>query len=88
VGKYEVLIKPSAKNELFAVPVKMDRQRLVQRIEQLADEPGPYGCKKLTRLEWSRLRQGPYRIIYEIRDTMFVILVVTLGHRREVARDL
>jgi mRNA interferase RelE/StbE len=88
VGKYKVLIKPSAKKELTAVPVKKDRQILVQRIEQLADEPRPYGCKKLTGLERYRLRQGNYRIVYEIRDTMLVVVIVKLGHRRDVYRDL
>ncbi len=88
MGKYRVLIKSSAKKELLAVPTKKDRQLLVQRIEQLADEPRPYGCTKLTGYERYRLRQGVYRIVYEIRDAALVVLVVKLGHRRDVYRDL
>ncbi len=72
----------------MAVPVKKDRQLLVRHIEQLAEDPRPYGCKKLTGHDRYRLRQGRYRIVYEIRDALLVVLVVKLGDRRDVYRDL
>ena len=87
MGKYRVLIKPSARKELLAIPTKKDRQRLVRRIELLGADPRPAGCQKLTGGgDRYRVRQGLYRIIYEIRDTELVVLVVKLGHRRDVDR--
>lgn len=89
MGRYRVLIKPSARKELLAVPTKKDRQRLVRRIELLGDEPRPDGCQKLTAHgDRYRVRQGQYRIVYEIRDKELVVLVVKLGHRRDVYRAL
>lgn len=89
MGKYRVLIKPSARKELLAVPTKKDRQRLVRRIELLGEEPRPTGCQKLTGGgDRYRVRQGQYRIVYEIRDTQLIVLVVKLGHRRDVYRAL
>jgi mRNA interferase RelE/StbE len=89
VGKYRVLIKPTAEKELLAVSTKKDRQRLVRRIEQLGEDPRPAGCQKLAGGgDRYRVRQGQYRIVYEIRDAELVVLVVKLGHRRDVDRAL
>jgi mRNA interferase RelE/StbE len=89
VGKYRVLIKPSARKELLAVPTKKDRQRLVRRIRLLGEDPRPAGCQKLAGGgDRCRVRQGQYRIVYEIRDAELVVLVVKLGHRRDVYRAL
>jgi mRNA interferase RelE/StbE len=89
VGRYRVLIKPSARKELLAVPTKKDRQRLVRRIELLGEDPRPPGCQKLTGgADRYRVRQGQYRIVYEIRDDELVVLVVKLGNRRDVYRAL
>jgi mRNA interferase RelE/StbE len=89
VGRYRVLIKPSARKELLTVPTKKDRQRLVRRIELIGEEPRPTGCQKLTGGgDRYRVRQGQYRIVYEIRDTQLIVLVVKLGHRRDVYRAL
>ena len=89
MGRYRVLIKPSARKELLAVPTKKERQRLVRRIELLGAEPRPAGCQKLTGGgDRYRVRQGQYRIVYEIRDDELVVLVIKLGHRRDVYRAL
>jgi mRNA interferase RelE/StbE len=88
VGKYRVLIKPSARKELLAILTKKDRQRLVRRIEILAEDPRPAGCQKLTGGDRYRVRQGPYRIVYEVQDEELVVLVVKIGHRRDVYRAL
>ncbi len=58
----------------------------MQRIAALADDPRPPGCEKLSGLERYRVRQGAYRIIYEIEDDRLVVLVVRVGNRREVYR--
>ena len=67
---------------------KLDRsaQRRVQAaIELLAAEPRPNGAKKLVGGdgEW-RVRTGDYRIVYEIHDDVLLVLVVAVGHRREI----
>lgn len=88
MGSYRVLIKPSAKKELVAVSTKKDRQRLVSRIQRLADEPRPPGCQKLSGHDRYRVRQGQYRIVYEIRDNELIVVVIKVGHRRDVYRAL
>ena len=70
---------------------KLDRvaQRRVQAaVELLAGEPRPSGAKKLVGGdgEW-RVRAGDYRIIYEIHDGILLVLVVAVGHRRDIYRN-
>ena len=86
MASYKVLIKRSAAKELEAVPLK-DRRRLVRRIEGLATNPRPVGGQKLSGEEKYRLRQGDYRILYEISDEELVVTVVRIGHRRDVYRE-
>ena len=88
MGKYRVTIKPSAKKELLAIRTKKDRQRIVRRIQELSEKPRPPGCQKLSGYDRYRLRQGRYRIVYEIRDNELVVVVIKIGHRREVYRAL
>jgi mRNA interferase RelE/StbE len=75
----------SAAKELEGVPTK-DRQRIVRRIEALAAEPRPAGAEKLSGDDKYRIRQGDYRILYEIQDAQLVVVVVRIGNRREVYR--
>ena len=71
----------------MAIPTKKDRQRLVRRIEMLGEDPRPAGCQKLTGGgDRYRVRQGQYRIVYEIREAELIILVVKLGQRRDIYR--
>jgi len=62
------------------------QNRLEPRINALADNPRPAGAKKLKGTEGYRLRVGDYRILYEIQDDTARVLIVTIGHRREVYR--
>ena len=57
-------IKPSAAKELENIPHKKDRQRIVERVGALADDPRPHGSQKLSGKGRFRLRQGFYQIIY------------------------
>jgi len=75
----------SAAKEIEALPEK-DRRRVVSRIAALADEPRPSGAQRLSGAEQYRLRQGDYRILYEIEDWVLLVTVVRVGHRREVYR--
>lgn len=85
MASYSVRIKRSAAKELEAVPPK-DRKRIVKRIEGLAADHRPPGCEKLSGEEKYRLRQGDYRILYEIADQALIITVVKIGNRRDVYR--
>ena len=63
------------------------QQRLMAKIDALAHEPRPFGVQKLQgRENRYRIRVGDYRIIYEIQDQILVVLIVRIGHRREVYR--
>ena len=86
MARYELLIKPSAVKEIERIDGKKNRQRVVQRIQELAENPGPEGCEKLTRRECYRLRQGSYGIVYAVDDDQRTVLVVKVGQRKEVYR--
>lgn len=85
MASYSLEIKRSAAKELAHLPSK-DRGRIVARIQALADDPRPTGVEKLSGQERYRVRQGDYRILYEIEDMVLRIIVVKIGHRREVYR--
>jgi len=72
--------------DLRALP-KQDVKRIMQRICSLAEDPRPAGCERLSSQQRYRVRQGVYRIIYEINDGRLMVLVVKVGHRREVYRS-
>ncbi len=86
MASYSILIKPSAIKELEDIPTKKDRGRIVTRIHSLTDEPRPRGCEKLSARERFRVRQGRYRIVYEVDDENAVVTVVKIGHRKDVYR--
>ena len=65
------------------------RSRLARAIDALANDPLPQGSLKLSgQGDRYRIRVGDYRVIYSVRNDMLVILIVSIGHRREVYRDL
>lgn len=85
MASYSVEIKRSAAKELEQLPPK-DRTRIVARIRALAGNPRPPGCEKLSGQERYRVRQGNYRILYEIDDAVVRVIVVRIAHRRDVYR--
>lgn len=81
---YQVQVASAALRQLR----KLDpagRRRVQAAVELLAEQPRPNGAKKLQggECEW-RVRTGDYRIVYEIHDNVLVVLVVAVGHRREI----
>lgn len=80
------MFKKSVAKDLRQLP-KADVKRVLQRIRSLAVEPRPLGCEKLSGEERYRVRQGAYRIVYQIDDHVLVVLVVKVGHRRDVYRN-
>lgn len=84
---YRLLIKASAAKELESTGNKVDRQRIVARIESLAAHPRPPGAEKLAGYtDQHRVRQGDYRIVYSIDDERREVTVFRIGHRRDVYR--
>jgi len=85
VASYRLLIKPSAAKDLEALPQK-DRKRAVSKIQRLGRDPRPTGAEKLSGQDKYRVRQGDYRILYAIDDLSATVLIVKIGHRRDVYR--
>ena len=85
--KYSLSFKASVAKDLRQIP-KRDVLSILKRIEGLADDPRPSGSEKLSGQERFRVRQGTYRIIYEIRDLELIVMVVKIGHRRDVYRTV
>lgn len=83
---YCVIIPNSVRKALEALEEPL-RARLVRRLDALASNPRPRGAVKLTdQRNTFRLRTGDWRIVYEVRDAELVVLLVKIGHRREVYR--
>jgi mRNA interferase RelE/StbE len=87
MASYELAFRKSVAKDLRGFPNR-DVRKIMQRIRALADEPRPAGCEKLSGQERYRVRQGIYRIIYEIDDGRLLVLVVKIGNRQDVYRQL
>ena len=83
MANYKIVIKQSVAKDLRPIPNK-DVKRILQRIEQLAQDPRPPGSEKLSGEEKYRVRQGNYRILYRIEDEILTVFIVKIGHRRDV----
>ena len=83
MASYKLVFKKSVSKDLRPIP-KKDVARILQRMEQLQENPRPVGSEKLSGQDRYRVRQGPYRIIYEVADELLVVTVVKVGHRKHV----
>jgi mRNA interferase RelE/StbE len=83
VNTYRVELRPAAVTALRQCDPQV-RGRLHGVIALLGHDPRPAGARSLQGRPGLRVRVGHYRIIYTIRDDLLVIVVVTLGHRRDV----
>ena len=86
MASYRIAFKQSVTKDLRPLP-KRDVARILKRINSLVDNPRPPGCEKLSGQERYRVRQGVYRILYEIQDEEVVVTIVKVGHRRDVYKD-
>lgn len=84
---YKIFIRKVASDELARIP-KKDGARIVNRIRSLAIDPRPRGAEKLSARGSLRIRQGDYRIIYNIDEKVRMVAVEKVGHRREIYRKL
>jgi mRNA interferase RelE/StbE len=83
--RYQVIILKSVRKELDRLPDDVAR-RIMIRLTGLETNPRPADVKKLKgRAAW-RIRVGDYRVIYEIHDRVLHVIVITVGHRREIYR--
>lgn len=87
MASYKILIKTSAGKELAAVGSKSDREKIVARIQGLANNPRPNGSEKLAGYaDRYRVRQGSYRVVYLIDDEASAVTIFKVGHRKDVYR--
>jgi mRNA interferase RelE/StbE len=84
---YKVEVRRRAQSALDRLP-KSDFQAVVQKIKELGLTPRPKGVEKVRTTGLWRVRQGDYRIIYAIDDKEQLVIVVRVGHRREIYRSL
>lgn len=85
MASYELVIKRSVAKDLRSIP-KRDVKRIVRRIQALAADPRPPGCEKLSGRERYRLRQGIYRVLYEVHDKRVIVVVVKVVKRDSAYR--
>jgi len=85
MGRFRLVFKKSVAKDLRDIP-KKDTSRILKCFDALAENPRPAGCEKLSGQERYRVRRGSYRIVYEIQDDVLLVMVVRVGHRRDVYR--
>ena len=84
--RYTIHVTRSAEKALLAVP-KRDQARLIQLIQSLALNPFPVGSRKLQgELNTFRVRTGQYRVIYEVDGKSILIVILKIGHRKDIYR--
>ena len=85
MAKYELVVRPSVFKDTKDIPSN-DLKKILKKMNDLCGDPRPPGSVKLSGLEYYRIRQGDYRIIYEIEDNRLIVVVVKVGHRRDIYR--
>lgn len=84
MANYSIKIKTSAMKEIESIDLKKDRIAIVEKIQSLAENPRRKGAIKLSNQEKYRIRQGNFRIVYDIIEKVVEVYVVKVAHRREV----
>lgn len=82
---YSLLILPRAQRELSSLP-QAAYERVKLSIASLHDSPRPHGCVKLRGRDGWRIRVGDYRIVYDVDDEKRLVIVLQIGHRRDIYR--
>jgi mRNA interferase RelE/StbE len=82
---YKISIRRKAQKQLAKIPVS-DYKKIKRAILDLAADPRPPGSKKLKGRTGWRIRQGDYRVIYEIQDDQLIVIVLDVGNRRDIYR--
>lgn len=87
--KYKILFNRAYLKDLKKISIR-DQRHIREKIQELSLDPRPEGYKKLhgySKPSLYRVRSGNYRIVYTIDDKVLVILVINVGHRKEIYRD-
>ncbi len=85
---FQIEYKSSVKKELRKL-AQSDRLAIVNKIQLLKNEPSPEGSAKLKgSVDLFRIRHGDYRVIYQIKKKVLIIIIIRIGHRREVYKNL
>lgn len=85
---YALEYKSSVKKELRKL-TKHDRTAIVQKIQNLKNNPLPEGSAKLKGSnDLFRIRYGDYRVIYQLQKKVLLIIIIRIGHRREIYKNL
>ncbi len=86
MANYKIEISSTAEKSLKKIP-KRDLIKIIESIQILSINPFPEGCRKLAGEDnVYRIRQGDYRIIYEVEGKKLIVLVLKIGHRRDIYR--
>lgn len=83
---YRIELRRRAQRTLDRLP-KSDFQSVIEAIKELAQTPRPRGIEKVKSTGLWRIRQGDYRIVYAIDDSQKTVIILRLGHRREIYRS-
>lgn len=83
--RYSVIVQRRAQKRIARLP-KDTQDRIEEGLQALSNDPRPPGSRKLRGRDGWRIRVGDYRAIYEIDDEAQEVLVVDIGHRRDVYR--
>ena len=83
MARYRIQFKNSVAKDLGNLP-KQDVKKILGKIDTLADDPRPPGVKKLSSSDYYRVRQGIYRIVYEIVDDALIVTRIKVAHRSSV----
>ncbi len=84
---YRIELRRRAQRVLDRLP-KTDFQAVIGAIKELTQTPRPRGVEKVKSTGLWRIRQGDYRIIYAVDDNRQIIIIVRVGHHREIYRSL
>ncbi len=86
--KYRIEIAEKIEKRLDRLP-KTDKKRIIEKIDSLVENPRPDDCKKLKGNQHPtlyRVRSGNYRVVYSVQDKVLLVLVIEVGHRKDVYR--
>ncbi len=88
MANYRIEFSSTAEKVLKKIP-KKDLIKIIESIQILAINPFPDGCRKLAGEEGTyRVRQGTYRIIYEVEGKNLKVLILKIGHRKDIYRNI
>jgi mRNA interferase RelE/StbE len=85
---YRIELSPRAQRDFKKLPKHIQPQ-IAKKIDALSEDPRPHGVEMLTDTDrLYRVRSGDYRVIYQIRDDVLLVLVVRIGDRKEIYKRI